>query len=48
MIGLPTMLSSRIVSRLIPARLASWARSPLRAAAHGRGHLARPASFIIA
>ena len=31
MIGLPTIASSRIASRLIPARFASWARSPLSA-----------------
>ena len=43
MIGLPTIASSRIASRLIPARFASWARSPLSALADGRGHLARAA-----
>ena len=40
MIGLPTIASSRISSRLMPARIASEAIEPVERLADGRGHLA--------
>ena len=40
MIGLPTIASSRISARLMPARIASVGDQPVERLAHGRGHLA--------
>ena len=48
MIGLPTIASSRIASRLIPALFASWARSPLSAERTAVVISPDPPGFIIA
>ena len=48
MIGLPTIASSRIVSRLMPARIASWASSPFSAERTAVVISPAPPAFIIA